>query len=140
MSAIDVLQRRVDADASPDSSHRPHRDYSDHESPPADNRRRGCTIVRVEGELDAAILSEFSEALDRAVTSSSRAVVIDFQQTRFLSIGSALTLAGATDTAAASGVELRVVATRREVERVLEVTGVGPQCHRYATVRAALEA
>ncbi|WP_306362731.1 STAS domain-containing protein [Nocardia sp. CC227C] len=137
MSAIAVLQRRADA-ASP--LERSPRDRSDHRPPSAHDHQRGCAIVRVEGELDAAILPEFSEALDRAVTSGSRAVVIDFRQTRFLSIGGALRLAGATEDAAASGVELRVVATRREVERVLEVTGVGPRCHLYPSVRAALEA
>ncbi|NNH70735.1 STAS domain-containing protein [Nocardia uniformis] len=96
--------------------------------------------MRVEGELDAAIFSEFSDALDKAVTSSSRAVVVDFRQTRFLSISSALALAAAKDTAAAHGVELRVVAARREVERVLDVTGVRPLFCYFASIQDALEA
>ncbi|QLY27666.1 STAS domain-containing protein [Nocardia huaxiensis] len=100
----------------------------------------GCTIVRVEGELDAAVYPEFTRALDEAVTSSSRAVVIDFRQTRFLSIGTALALPAAREAAAAVGVDLRVVATRREVERVLDVTGVRPLFRHYRSIQAALEA
>ncbi|MBL1074133.1 STAS domain-containing protein [Nocardia sp. 2] len=96
--------------------------------------------MRVEGELDAAVFPEFAKALDEAVTSSSRAVVVDFRQTRFLSIGSALALPAAKEAAAAGGVDLRVVATRREVERVLEVTGVRPLFCHFRTVQAALEA
>ncbi|QDP79202.1 STAS domain-containing protein [Nocardia otitidiscaviarum] len=137
MSAIALLQRGVDADTPTNGSRG---DRSDRLLPSMDSHQRTCTIVRVEGELDAAIFPEFSEALERAVTSSSRAVIVDFRQTRFLSIGSALKLAGAKEAAVAGGVDLRVVAARREVERVLDVTGVRPLFHVYPSVQAALEA
>lgn len=136
MSAIAVLQRGVEADARSDRSNpglpgRP---------PPVEDQSRRCTIVRVEGELDAAIYPEFSHALSEAVTSSSQAVVVDFRQTRFLSIGSALALARAKETAARRGVDLRVVAARLEVERVLDVTGVRPLFRYYPSLQDALEA
>lgn len=137
MSAIAVLQRGVEVDTRSDRSN-PGR--SGRLSPEINDHLRQCTIVRVEGELDAAIFPEFSDALDRAVTSSSRAVVVDFRQTRFLSIGSAAALIGAKDIAAARGVDLRVVAGRREIERVLDVTGARPLFRYYASVQAALEA
>ncbi|WP_459960186.1 STAS domain-containing protein [Nocardia sp. IFM 10818] len=97
-------------------------------------------MVRVEGELDAAVLPEFSAALERAVAASFRAVVVDLRLTRFLSIGSASALASAKELAALAGVDLRVVACRREVERVLEVTGLRPLFQYYSSVQDALEA
>ncbi|MFI6871731.1 STAS domain-containing protein [Nocardia sp. NPDC050406] len=135
MSAIAVLSRGVEAEtrvtgSNPDLPGR---------MPSRIDERRRCTIVRIEGELDAAIYPEFVLALDQAVTSSSHAVVVDFRQTRFLSIGSATALVGAKATADARGVDLRVVAARREVERVLDVTGVRPLFRYYATVQAAME-
>ncbi|MBF6327806.1 STAS domain-containing protein [Nocardia transvalensis] len=96
--------------------------------------------MRVEGELDAAVADEFHTALGQAVTASSRAVVIDFRSTRFLSIGSARDLVAFKERATAAGVDLRVVAGRREVERVLEVTGLRPLFRYYPSVQAALEA
>ncbi|WP_245721882.1 STAS domain-containing protein [Nocardia crassostreae] len=96
--------------------------------------------MRVEGELDAAVLPEFSAALERAVTASSRALVVDLRLTRFLSIGSAAALAAARERAARDGVDLRVVACRREIERVLEVTGLRSLFRYYPSVQDALEA
>ncbi|WP_084515038.1 STAS domain-containing protein [Nocardia acidivorans] len=126
MSAIAVLQRDVRPDAG--SSHPP---------PPPDRR---CVIVRVDGEIDAAVLAEFTAALDEAVAASTRAVVVDLRRARFLSIGGALALATAKVSASARGVDLRVIAVRREIERVLEVTGVRPLFYWYQSVQAALEA
>ncbi|MGY2061221.1 hypothetical protein ACW9HQ_40660, partial [Nocardia gipuzkoensis] len=62
MSAIAVLHRRIDASAE--------EDYG----PPvtAATQRRQCTIVRVEGELDATVATDFEEALGQAVAGSTR--------------------------------------------------------------------
>ncbi|WP_067709894.1 STAS domain-containing protein [Nocardia yamanashiensis] len=137
MSAIAVLQRGVEADAIASGAER---DRPEQHSPPVTDPAHSCAVVRVEGELDAAVLPEFTEALERAMTSGSAAVVVDFRQTSFLSIGGASALAGAKESAEAVGVELRVVACRREIERVLEVTGVRPLFRYHSSVQAALEA
>ncbi|RDI67789.1 STAS domain-containing protein [Nocardia pseudobrasiliensis] len=130
MSAIAVLHRRIDVSAEED------------DGPPVAPvaRRRQCTMVRVEGELDATVATDFAEALDQAVAGSSRAVVIDLRSTRFLSIGSAQALVAAKQRAAAAGVDLRVVSGRREIERVLEVTGLRALFRYYPSVQAAVEA
>ncbi|MFF0490301.1 STAS domain-containing protein [Nocardia sp. NPDC003482] len=127
MSAIAVLHRRIDV-----TSGVP-------EGPPTRSvDRRPYTIVRVEGELDATVAEEFHDALGRAVTSSSRAVVLDFRPTRFLSIGSAQALVAAKTMAATLGVDLRVVSGRREIERILDKTGLRPLFRYYPSVEAAL--
>ncbi|MFI5776543.1 STAS domain-containing protein [Nocardia sp. NPDC051570] len=129
MSAIAVLHRRIDSPS------------ADADGPPwiPVAHRRLCTIVRVEGELDATVAEDFRKALGQAVAASSRAVVIDLRPTRFLSIGSARALVDAKQRAAAAGVDLRVVSGRREIERVLEVTGLRPLFRNYLSVQAALE-
>ncbi|MBB5917288.1 anti-anti-sigma factor [Nocardia transvalensis] len=130
MSAIAVMQRPIDAVPAAEWP------------PPAPVRdwRRRCTIVRVEGELDAAMAGVFRQALGRAVAASSRAVVLDLRHTRFLGIGSSRLLAEAKCLAGETGVDLRVVAGGPEVERVLTITGVRPLFRWYDTVQDALDA
>ncbi|MBF6175709.1 STAS domain-containing protein [Nocardia blacklockiae] len=130
MSAIAVLHRHIDA-ADPDGLGPP--------PTPVRDRRRQHTVVRVEGELDAAVAAMFGESVARAVDTTSRAVVLDLRRTRFLSIGSARALAAAKAAAATAGVDLRLVCGRREIERVLEITGMRPLFRYYATMQAALE-
>ncbi|MEV6772385.1 STAS domain-containing protein [Nocardia sp. NPDC051030] len=128
MSAIAVLQRGFEPEH--DGRHPP-------QSPDQDRR---CVIVRVEGELDAAVLPEFSTALERAVGSGSPIVLVDFRHTRFLSIGCAGALAAGVAAATIDGVDLRVAGCRRAVERVLEVTGVRSLLDYYPSLHAALGA
>ncbi|MCM6772128.1 STAS domain-containing protein [Nocardia sp. CDC159] len=130
MSAIAVLHRRIDTNS----------DEADGPPEAPVRQRRLCTIVRVEGELDATVADDFHAALGQAVTTSARAVVIDLRPTRFLSIGSAQALVAAKQSAAACGVDLRMVSGRREIERVLDVTGLRPLFRYYPSVQAALEA
>ncbi|WP_460700394.1 STAS domain-containing protein [Nocardia thraciensis] len=102
------------------------------------DRLRHCTIVRIEGELDAAVAGVFRRALRQAVSTSSAAVVLDLERTRFLSIGSARLLTVAKRAAAETGVDLRLVGVRPEVERVLEITGIRPLFRYYPSMQAAL--
>ncbi|NQE91827.1 STAS domain-containing protein [Nocardia terpenica] len=129
MPAIAVLHRRtypVARDAPGD--------------PPTADRHPHHAVVRVEGELDAAVVGEFRKALDQALTPGSRAVILDFGTARFLSIEAAHDLVEAKRHAAVLGVDLRIVAGRREVERVLEVTGARPLFRYYPSVQTALRA
>ncbi|WP_280262597.1 STAS domain-containing protein [Nocardia wallacei] len=132
MSAIAVLERRVEQLPDPDTVGVP--------PAPVRDRRRHCTVVRIEGELDAAVAGVFRKALGQAVSTSAHAVVLDLHHTRFLSIGSARSLADAKRTAAETGVDLRVVGARPEVERVLAVTGMRPLFRYYTSMRTALTA
>ncbi|WP_280276451.1 STAS domain-containing protein [Nocardia wallacei] len=130
MSAIAVLQRQTDA-ANPDGAGLSPAHVRD--------QRRHYTVVRVEGELDAAVAAMFGKSLDQAVGSSTHAVVLDLRRTRFLSIRSARSLAAAKTAAAQAGIDLRLVCGREEIERVLEITGTRPLFRFYATMQSALE-
>ncbi|MFR9749605.1 STAS domain-containing protein [Nocardia sp. 004] len=102
------------------------------------DRRQECVVVRVEGELDAAVSAEFFDTVDRALQSSCGAVVIDLRATRFLSLRAAVGL-GARRTDYCDGPDLRIVAGGSGVERALEVTGVRSLFACYPSMRTALD-
>ncbi|MFE7744620.1 STAS domain-containing protein [Nocardia sp. NPDC057455] len=103
------------------------------------DRRRECVVVRVEGELDAAVSAEFFETVERALQSPCDAVVIDLRAARFLSLRAADRL-GALRRDAVGRPDLRIVAGGPGVERALEVTGVRSLFSRYQSMRNALDA
>jgi anti-anti-sigma factor len=96
-------------------------------------------VVRVEGELDAAVFPEFRAVLERATRSKCDAVVVDLRAVRFLSIRAAVTLGAVRKQAANDGPDIRIVAGRREVERALAVSGVRALFGDFPTMRAALD-
>ncbi|WP_225726305.1 MULTISPECIES: STAS domain-containing protein [unclassified Nocardia] len=133
MSAIAVLQRRVEEWR--ENAHPP----DDRPRAQREDRRRHCAIVQIEGELDATAVAEFRDALHEAVLASAHVVVVDLRRARFLSIGCAAELAAAREPALRAGVDLRVVAGRSEIERVLAVTGLRRQFEYYPTLQVAAE-
>ncbi|MBF6465813.1 STAS domain-containing protein [Nocardia beijingensis] len=103
------------------------------------DRRRECVVVRVEGELDAAVSAEFFETVERALQSPCDAVVIDLRAARFLSLRAAVRLGGLRRDGVGRP-DLRIVAGGPGVERALEVTGVRSLFPGYSSMRAALDA
>ncbi|MET9027127.1 MULTISPECIES: STAS domain-containing protein [Nocardia] len=103
------------------------------------DRRRECVVVRVEGELDAAVSAEFFETVERALQSPCDAVVIDLRAARFLSLRAAVRL-GALRREGLGRPDLRIVVGGPGVERALEVTGVRSLFPRYQSMRTALDA
>ncbi|MBF6289008.1 STAS domain-containing protein [Nocardia cyriacigeorgica] len=103
-----------------------------------DSVRRGCAVARVEGELDAAMYDDFYDLLRRCLHTDRSIVVLDLRAAGFMSIRSASLLVSAKADACARGLDLRLVCGRKEVERVLEVTGVRPLFRHYPTIEAAL--
>ncbi|MBF6162142.1 STAS domain-containing protein [Nocardia cyriacigeorgica] len=103
-----------------------------------DGVRRGCAVARVEGELDAALYDDFYDLLCRCMHTDRSIVVLDLRAAGFMSIRSAALLVSAKADAAARGLDLRLVCGRKEVERVLEVTGVRHLFRHYPTMQAAL--
>lgn len=97
-----------------------------------------CVIARVEGELDAVMHDELRSLLERCRAGLCHAVVLDLRATTFMSIRAAVLLAEAKAAAWRSGVELRVVSGRKEVERALEVAGVRPQFRYFPSLSNAL--
>jgi anti-sigma B factor antagonist len=103
------------------------------------DRRKHCVVVRVEGELDAAVFPEFHVVFERAMLTDCHAVVVDLRATRFLSLRAAATLGTARQQCAAGGPDLRIVAGRREVERALAAVGVRDMFEDFPSMRAALD-
>lgn len=126
MSAIAVIPGRIEVDT---PARRP--------GPWVTDPAQVHTTVRIEGELDAVVLPEFRNALALALRTGAHLVVVDLRNSRFLSIGNAAVLICAAADAAAGGVDLRVVAGRREVERVLTMTGARGLLNSYPTLDAA---
>ncbi|MFG1796593.1 STAS domain-containing protein [Nocardia altamirensis] len=104
------------------------------------DRQHECAVVRVEGELDAVAYPQFFSTMEGALRSDCRAVVVDLRAARFLSIRAAAMLGSMKHRAACDGIDVRLVAERREIERALEVAGVRPLFSRYSSMRAALDA
>ncbi|MFC9897941.1 STAS domain-containing protein [Nocardia sp. NPDC127579] len=102
--------------------------------------RRHCVVLRVAGELDAAGYPAFRAGLDNAIDAGAPAVVVDLRAARFVSLRAAAGLGAARQRAACSGVDIRLVTDRRDIERALEVTGVRPMFASYPSMRAALDA
>ncbi|MFE6857533.1 STAS domain-containing protein [Nocardia sp. NPDC057668] len=96
-------------------------------------------IIRIEGELDALVLPEFRQTLTTALRAGVAIVVLDLRNTRFLSIGNAAVLICAATEAVANGVDLRMVVGRREVDRVLRLSGARSLLNSYHSLSAALE-
>ena len=77
--------------------------------------------------------------VERAIASRCHAVVLDLRATKFLSIRVAVTIGAIKQQAAHGGPDLRIVAGRREVDRVLAITGVRAMCGDFPSMRAALD-
>ncbi|MEU1982883.1 STAS domain-containing protein [Nocardia sp. NPDC019395] len=97
-----------------------------------------CSIARVEGELDVVGLDEFRALLGRCSRAGCRVVVLDLRATTFLCIRAAASLADAKCDAWRSGVELRLVSGRKDIERALAITGVRHLFRYYPTLRTSL--
>ncbi|GAA5050360.1 STAS domain-containing protein [Nocardia callitridis] len=102
------------------------------------DRREEFLVVRVEGELDAAAFGEFFSAVERALSSACRAVVIDLRAAGFLSIRAAAWLGGLRERVSVGGPDVRLVSGRPAVERALELTGVRQLFRHYPSMSAAL--
>lgn len=129
MSAIVVLPNRIDDEMRTRDSERTDRG----------DTVAAHTVIRVEGELDALMLPEFRQVLGQAIHAGPPVVVIDLRRTRFLSLGNALVLMCAADDATRAGIELRIVAGPREIDRVLTLTGVSYLVQIYPSLRSALD-
>ncbi|QIS19536.1 STAS domain-containing protein [Nocardia terpenica] len=126
MSTISVIPGRL-TDEVPATGHRLRRTVGGHYTRSVD--APDCLVVRVDGELDITNLETFRRALSYAIEGSAPTVVVDLRRTRFLSLRNAFALVEAMDEARRVGVGTHLLAGRREIERVLEVTGARTRAH-----------
>ncbi len=82
----------------------------------------GVVVIAVSGELDLAVADQFQEAIDRSADASR--VLVDLAECEFLdSTGIAVLIRG-REALAADGRTLAISNPRRQVLRVLDVTGL----------------
>jgi|SRR3954468_5316958 anti-sigma B factor antagonist len=98
----------------------------------------GCTVLRLDGELDLVSAPQLDARLRQLIDAGSRRLVLDVADLGFCdSTGMALFVA-VTRTCADAGGWLRLASPQRQVTRVLGVAGVLSALAAYRTVPAAV--
>ncbi len=77
------------------------------------------------GELDIATTPELEQALDDASTQNVKEIVLDLRELTFMDSTGLRALAEANMRADDSGVALSIIRGPRQIERVLEISGLG---------------
>jgi anti-anti-sigma factor len=103
----------------------------------------GRPALTVRGELDLATVPEFAGAVDTAIGSGARSLVIDLTPTRFIDSSGARGLVRAAKRARADRVELHVICPRsnspvRLVIDILELERIVPLIDSPAEIDSAV--
>ena len=77
------------------------------------------------GELDIATTPELEQALADATADAATEIVLDLRELTFMDSSGLRALAEANTRAGESGVELSIWRGPRQIERVLEISGLG---------------
>jgi anti-anti-sigma factor len=77
------------------------------------------------GELDIATTPELEQALTEATADSMAEIVLDLRELTFMDSTGLRALAQANSRADEAGVKLSIIRGRRQIERVLEISGLG---------------
>jgi anti-anti-sigma factor len=77
------------------------------------------------GELDIATTPELEQALADATADAATEIVLDLRELTFMDSSGLRALAQANTRAGESGVELSIWRGPRQIERVLEISGLG---------------
>ena len=77
------------------------------------------------GELDIATTPELEQALADATAESAQEIVLDLRELTFMDSTGLRALAQANSRADVRGVALSIIGGPRQIERVLEISGLG---------------
>ncbi|MFJ4095190.1 STAS domain-containing protein [Kitasatospora sp. NPDC089913] len=102
---------------------------------PVDDRTAVCVLV---GDLDIETLPPAEQALDEALRTGPRILVVDLGQVGFCDSSGLNLLLKARMSATAAGAELRLAAASPTVLRLLELTGADTVFQLHPTVGDAL--
>jgi anti-anti-sigma factor len=94
------------------------------------------TVVAVSGELDMSTTPAFSDEVNRALSSETKGVVVDFSRVEFLSSSAITVLLTANDT---SDVNIVVVADSHVTRRPIELVGLSDVLAVHHTRKEALD-
>jgi anti-anti-sigma factor len=78
------------------------------------------------GELDIATAPQFEEAIVEATSNAVSELVLDLRELTFMDSTGLRTLAQANQKAGRAGTTLSIWRGSRQIERVLEISGLGP--------------
>ena len=84
-----------------------------------------ATHIRPTGELDIATTPALEQAIADATTQTGSALVLDLRELTFMDSTGLRTLAQTNARAEADGFSLSIVRGSRQIERVLEISGLG---------------
>jgi anti-anti-sigma factor len=102
--------------------------------------RPGMLVVAPTGEVDLSTATLFRDAGLAAVAEARSRVVVDLSGLTFCGSTGLVVLMETKQQADAAGVEFRTAGMSRSVQRVLEITGLGPALAHRRTLAEALEA
>ncbi len=88
-------------------------------------RNGATTHIAPCGELDIATTPELEQALTDATTNGAGDIVLDLRELTFMDSTGLRALAQANTRADDAGVRLAIVRGPRQIERVLEISGLG---------------
>jgi len=88
-------------------------------------RNGSCTRIAPCGELDIATTPELEQALADATADAATEIVLDLRELTFMDSSGLRALAQANTRAGESGVDLSIWRGPRQIERVLEISGLG---------------
>jgi anti-anti-sigma factor len=97
-------------------------------------------IIAAKGELDMASAEAFATELERAAQAGAQLVVVDLSFLQFMDSSGVGTLVRAEQEAKASGQRLVIVRGPRQVEQLLELTGLAQRLTIVDSLSEAREA
>lgn len=97
-------------------------------------------VVRIEGELDQASVPTVREAIDDAIESASRGVLIDLSGCGFIDSSGLSLIVDAGRRLDADGASFGVFSPTQDVRRLLALTGIDTAIGLYDTREAAIAA
>jgi anti-sigma B factor antagonist len=99
---------------------------------------RDATVLALAGELDLASYPRLEEAIDRALESGARLVVVELEQLEFMDVAGLRSVVRSAQRARGIGSRLVVAAPRVAVTRLLSMTDQQSALEVVATTRDAL--
>jgi anti-sigma B factor antagonist len=94
-------------------------------------------VLPIVGDVDLTTSAPVAETIKRAIEPCPAVLVLDLTDVSFLSSAGLSVLIETEQKARKEGIDLRLVAARREVLRPLQITGLTEMFHIYPTVTDA---
>ena len=100
--------------------------------------RDGWAIVRTSGDLDLTTAPRLRERVVQLVTGGQPRVVLDLQGIDFIDSTGLGVIVGLLKRTRSQGGDLRLVSTRRSLEKILELTSLGNALPLVGTIDEAI--